>query len=102
MKADDFHGRVAYAARCFLRGTQSRAFDSCFEMYDGDLVVTALVRRCATDANLRRAVERDYSGMLPESWQQAAQKHKDTKRLGVAARTMRLNRGNHERGPKEQ
>ena len=38
--------RVRKAANLLKAGkTDSREFDNCFEMHDGDLVVTALVRQ---------------------------------------------------------
>jgi hypothetical protein len=38
---DAFRQRVNYAAQCYMRGTSySRHFQTCFEMYDGDAVVT--------------------------------------------------------------
>lgn len=43
---DDFQGRVDYAASVIAAGrSTSRAFDGCFENYDGDAVAAALVRR---------------------------------------------------------
>ena len=34
-----FAYRVNYAAQCILRGTKTRASETCFEMNDGDAVV---------------------------------------------------------------
>lgn len=46
----DFRRRVNRASSHISRGTPStRAFDNCFEMHDGDYVVTALVRRSAAN-----------------------------------------------------
>ena len=43
---DNFSGRVSLAALVISRGgEQTRSFDTCFEMYDGDAVATALYRR---------------------------------------------------------
>jgi hypothetical protein len=45
--------RINYAARCIVSGhTGSRAFDTCFEMGDGDEVVSALVRRAKKNQRL--------------------------------------------------
>ena len=45
-----FRSRVNLAAAHIARGTPStRSFDNCFEMNDGDYVVTALARRAAAD-----------------------------------------------------
>lgn len=43
---DSFRERVAFAAAVISRkGTNSRGFDTCLEMYDGHEVAAALVRR---------------------------------------------------------
>ncbi len=42
---DAFSQRVSYAVRCILRGTDSRHFDTCFEMDDGDAVGVAVYRQ---------------------------------------------------------
>lgn len=45
-QADNFAGRVNYAAKVISEGRNtSRAFDNCFENYDGDEVLAALVLR---------------------------------------------------------
>ncbi|MCP4701538.1 MAG: hypothetical protein GY862_32475 [Gammaproteobacteria bacterium] len=49
-RADAFQERVNFAAGYIAQGRQgSRRLDTCFEMYDGDAVAAALVRRA--DAN---------------------------------------------------
>jgi hypothetical protein len=55
---DNFAGRVAYAADCISRQRciGSRSFDTCFEMNDGDAVVTALVRRAQKNPKLAAAL----------------------------------------------
>lgn len=40
-----FGQRVSYAILCINRGTNSRHFDTCFEMGDGDAVVVGIYRR---------------------------------------------------------
>ena len=46
----NFAGRVNLAASYIAAGrSTTRSFDTCFEMHDGDVVATALVRRA--DAN---------------------------------------------------
>ena len=85
---DDFPYRVAYAAQCFIRRIQSRAFDSCFENNDGDYVVAALVRRAAKNPKLQAAIARDYNGgLFPQSWTETAAKlaHIPTRKLCAAA-----------------
>jgi len=53
-----FAGRVSYAAEAITRREDSRAFDSCFEMFDGDFVVAALMRRAQTDPQLQAGILR--------------------------------------------
>jgi hypothetical protein len=52
-RPDNFAGRVNYAAQVIAnkRGT-SRAFDNCFENYDGDEVLAALVLRSQCNERL--------------------------------------------------
>lgn len=66
---DDFIGRVNYAEHCFLtHTTNSRAFDDCFEQWDGSAVVTALVRRAKTNPVLFAAIAKDWQQGFPHSW----------------------------------
>lgn len=47
---DNYSGRVSLAAAVIIRsGEATRSFDTCFEMYDGDAVATALYRRAQKD-----------------------------------------------------
>jgi hypothetical protein len=56
---DAIGDRINYAARIIREGRNtSRRFDSCFEMYDGDAVVAALVTRSAKCAKLRANLPR--------------------------------------------
>lgn len=49
---DAFEERVNFAANYISnRRPTSRRFDACFEMHDGDLVVTALIRRAQKRPN---------------------------------------------------
>lgn len=93
-KANDpnsYQARVNYAAQCFLRGTKSRAFDSCFEMYDGDAVVVALVRRASKNEKLHAAIARDWGGTFPALWLDTARKYEDipTRQLAALAAQIR-------------
>jgi hypothetical protein len=89
---DAFSDRVNYAAKCFLRGTSgTRHFDTCFEMNDGDAVVTALVRRAERNAKLHAAIARQWSGTFPKSWRDTAEKYEhiptlDLKKLAMKQR----------------
>lgn len=63
-RADNFAGRVNYAARVIIEGrTPTRAFCDCFENDDGDAVAAALVRRAERNprlaANLWRYLSKD-------------------------------------------
>jgi len=64
--SEAFAERVNFAANYIRRGCNTtRRFDTCFEMYDGDCVATALVRRAQADpagklaANLFRYISKD-------------------------------------------
>lgn len=94
---ENFIGRVNYAAQCLVRrsGIGSRHFDTCFEMADGDAVVTALQRRAAKNPRLHEAICREFrscnDGHYPESWIKAAEDlaHIPTRKLKDAAREER-------------
>lgn len=87
---DNFAGRVNYAAACLVRkvGIGSRHFDTCFEMFDGDAVVTALVRRARKNPKLKESLSR---GLNVESIEACAAKyeHISTRKLSDLAREMR-------------
>lgn len=52
--SDAFAERVNFAARVIAsRGTATRSFDTCFEMWDGDAVGVALYRRARGNTKLR-------------------------------------------------
>lgn len=93
--AENFIGRVNYAAQCFVRKTTgTRHFDTCFEMADGDAVVAALVRRAEKNPKLKAAIVScwpSYGGEYAPSWKQAAGelKHVPTRKLREAAREQR-------------
>lgn len=91
---DDFNfmGRVNYAAQCFMRRiSNSRSFDTCFEMFDGRAVVTALVRRSAKNERLHAAISSQWSGTFPQQWLDVAEEHKTiaTRELSKLAASMR-------------
>lgn len=70
--------RKALAEAIYLYGNAhlrgSRAFDNCFEMCDGDEIVTYLVERVHADPELHAAITRDFGGTLPDSWLRTAAK----------------------------
>jgi hypothetical protein len=89
---DAFQLRVNYAAQCFVRGISgTRHFDTCFEMCDGDLVVTALVRRAMKNPRLYDAIADDYREGFPKGWLNTAEQWKDvpTRKLAAIAKLER-------------
>jgi hypothetical protein len=59
---DDFRGRVNYAAQVISYGRRpTRAFDNCFENYDGDEVATVILRRAKNNARLAANLHRYLS-----------------------------------------
>ena len=87
-----FLARVNFAEKCFRNHqTNTRAMDSCFEMYDGAAVVVALVRRARLDHALYVAIASDWSGRFPAEWLNLETKysHIPTERLGNLARELR-------------
>lgn len=84
--------RVNFAAAYMVRGiSNSRALDNCFEMFDGDLVVTTLVRRAMKNRKLWEAIARQWREGFPQSWLNTAMKyaHIPTRQLAAAAHEMR-------------
>ncbi len=59
--SDNFAGRVNYAVTGTLRGTDSRHFDTCFEMFDGDAVMLGVLRRAAKNPRLAAALPRRFA-----------------------------------------
>lgn len=92
--ASAFKQRVNYAAACIVIGgsrTQTRHFDTCFEMYDGRVVAVALARRAANNPKLKAALERDFSTTyLADAVAEFA--HVPTRGLEEAARAIREDR----------
>lgn len=59
---ENFRGRVNYAAKVIAYGHRpTRAFDNCFENYDGDEVATAILRRSRKNARLAANLQRYLS-----------------------------------------
>ena len=83
--------RLEYAAQGIMSGEDSRALDTCFEMWDGAFIVAGLIRRAENDEALRAAILRDYSsvkGWETHPWHKTAATlaHVPTHRLPEAAR----------------
>jgi hypothetical protein len=73
-RPQSFVARVRYAADLIASGARPcRAFDSCFEKYDGDTVAAALVREAATNRNLAqnlgRYINRARAEAAAAKWQ---------------------------------
>lgn len=86
---DNFHGRVNLAALYISQGRETtRTFDTCFEMYDGDAVATALFRRALANpgGDLDRNLPR-YLGM--ETVTATAMDNARRKNLAAWARELR-------------
>lgn len=73
-----FLNRVNYAEKAFLNREDSRQLDNCFEMYDGEFVVVALMRRAEKNPALMTALRAEFSQVSPSewSWQRTADKHR--------------------------
>ena len=89
-----FSARVTYAEYCFLRGINSRRRDACFEMFDGEAVVVALLRRAENNPRLKNAIARGWSELrdgFPVSWMEHADRHAaiPTQELPVLAASLR-------------
>ncbi|MGE0653335.1 MAG: hypothetical protein AB7P12_16565 [Alphaproteobacteria bacterium] len=89
---ENFRGRVNYAAQVIAYGRRpTRAFDNCFENYDGDEVATAVLRRSKKNARLAANLHR-YLSMA--SIEAAAERLADvsTRSLPEVARQTRARR----------
>lgn len=89
---ENFRGRVNYAAKVIAYGHRpTRAFDNCFENYDGDEVATAILRRSRKNARLAANLKR-YLGLA--SIEAAAERLADvpTRKLPEIARQTRARR----------
>lgn len=89
---DNFHGRVNYAAQVISYGRRpTRAFDNCFENYDGDEVATVILRRSKKNARLAANLHRHLSMASIEA---AADRLADvpTRALSEVARQTRARR----------
>lgn len=91
---DGFPARVRLAAECIRTGDgiDSRAFDNCFEMYDGSVVVAALEHMAQRDPALRRGIDREWKSAEGKAcWQRAVAKYANVPetRLHIAAAQVR-------------
>jgi hypothetical protein len=89
---ENFRGRVNYAAKVIAYGrSPTRAFDNCFENYDGDEVATVILRRSRKNARLAANLQRYLSLSSIEA---AAERLADvpTRKLPEVARQTRARR----------
>lgn len=87
---ENFRGRVNYAAQVIAYGRRpTRAFDNCFENYDGNEVATVMLRRSKKNARLAANLHR-YLNMA--SIEAAADRLADvpTRELPDVARQTRI------------
>lgn len=87
--SENFRGRVNYAAKVIAYGHRpTRAFDNCFENWDGDEVATVIVRCARKNQRLAANLHR-YLGMA--SIEAAAERlaHVPTRKLPDIARQTR-------------
>ncbi|WP_225205074.1 hypothetical protein [Novosphingobium huizhouense] len=92
--AAGFLARVQLAARCLRTGTGigSRAYDNCFEMFDGDAVVAMLDRWAERDPVLRAAIDAEWRcAAARQGWSRAVARFITVSedRLPFAARQLR-------------
>jgi hypothetical protein len=74
--SNDFNTRVNYAISCMkTKRTGTRSFDNCFEMWDGDFVVTAILRRALKNPKFE-IVLKNYLRTIElwEDWEQTAKR----------------------------
>lgn len=73
--------RIAVAKQLILDGhTDCRAYDNCFEMNDGDAVVSAIIGYALQNQPFREQLARNYPPQslhdgLPERWPQTYYRH---------------------------
>jgi hypothetical protein len=88
---ENFRGRVNYAAKVIAYGRRpTRAFDNCFENYDGDEVATVILRRSRRNAPLAANLQRYLSLSSIEAADRLAEV--PTRKLPEVARQTRARR----------
>lgn len=88
--SDNFRGRVDYAACVISRGgAQTRHFDTCFEMWDGDEVAVALLRRAERN---KRLAARIFDYLDRATVTAAAERLRDVRDLAAQAAATRARR----------
>lgn len=94
LNPDNFKYRVNYAAQCFLKDIKSRGFDNCFEMFDGDAVVVALIRRALKNDKLKQAISKNWRELgplgFPVDWEKLYVKYTNVKDVDILAEKLRM------------
>jgi len=84
----DYQRRVDLAENLLLQksaGNQcGRELDNCFEQYDGEFVVTALIRRAEKSDELTNALKKDLTPRGWEKWNRIAAKNRHVSDDGLA------------------
>ncbi len=65
----NYSHRVNYAHKALINNERSREFNNCFEMYDGEYVVAALMRRAKKDPVFKAAILKDFSTASDGAWE---------------------------------
>jgi membrane protein required for beta-lactamase induction len=84
--ARSFMDRCRYAREALLRNEDSRKADNCFEMYDGAMVVTMLMRWAQRDPALARAIVGEGPNLV-EAWKKTAAAYSGLRSEDDIART---------------
>jgi len=99
-KPQSFAARVRYAADLIASGARPcRAFDSCFENYDGDAIAAALIRQAATNRDLEHNLGRYFNRARAEEAAEQWQHLSDEELKRLAARLRREGRAEAETKP---
>lgn len=96
MSKGGFKKRIAHAAGCIMtRDTDSRSFDDNFEMHDGALVVTALMRMARNSDELKWGIMhlyRDRDSWDDVPWHKTAAQYAHIADAGLANEAARVRR----------
>lgn len=88
-----FSGRVKYAIKAIYCQEDSRARDNCYEMHDGDMVVTAIIRQADNDPSLQVALMKGWTNFptyAAHPWHETAKKYRHVKNFEMATIAARL------------
>ena len=97
-----FQDRVEFAINAFRRkATHTRNFSSCFEMSDGDAVVTAIVRRAKNAPKLQECITAYFRvpSFADIPWHETANKYADLSNDEVSHLSLKLQMRNYNKLP---